>query len=195
MRQPPFSQGSPAPKRMRSGMLLIVIIGVMILFSVLVTFLSDDSDSTQLEATIPTKVFEQIPTETPSPTAKPAPTAEAPSTAADNTSNRLTYQEVQTAYETLSTTDWIVYARSLVNRRIQWEGQLMAAHAVDELWFTMDTSIQHEIPHIALHLARPGSTISPGETAIFGGEISRIVVFDRQVLVHVINGQVMTAQN
>lgn len=188
MRPSPFSYGSPAPKRLRSGMLLIIIIGVMVLFSVLVTFLSNDNGSTQLEPTLPPEELAVISTEPAAPSATTVPTAEQPISVSDALSD-VTYQAIQKAYETLSTTDWVMYARSLVNRHVQWQGRLLATHTVEELWFVMDTSAQEGIPQTALHLLQPGQPIVPGETVTFEGEISRIVIFNRQVLVHLRNGQ------
>jgi hypothetical protein len=184
----PFSYGSPAPKRLRSGILLIIIIGVMALFSILVTFLSNDSGTTQVEPTLPPKVLVDIPTEPTVSNATAVPTVELP-LSVDNTLADLTYQTIQKAYETSSTTDWMVYARSLINRHVVWQGQLLAMHTAEELWFAIDGPAQEEIPQTALHLLQAGQPITPGETVNFEGDISRIVVFNRQVLVHLRNGQ------
>ena len=191
MRNSPFSYGSPAPKRLRSGLLLVAIVGVMVLFSVLVTFLSNDNGSTQLEPTLPPEVLVDIPTASAAPSATTVRTVEQPIVVSD-ASTDVTYQAIQRAYETLSTTDWVVYARSLVNRHVLWRGQLLANHTVEELWFVMGTYTQEEIPQTALHLLQAGQPIAPGETATFEGDISRIVVFNRQVLVHLRNGQLST---
>ena len=172
-------------------MLLIIGIGVMVLFSVLITFLSNDSDTTQVDSTLPPEVLVDTPTNAPAPRATLVPTAERP-IIVNNESSDVTYQAIQRAYETLSTADWVVYARSLVNRHVLWQGQLLAIHTVEELWFVMDTYTQEEIPQTALHLLQACQPIAPGETATFEGDISRIVVFNRQVLVHLRNGQLST---
>jgi hypothetical protein len=200
VRHSPFSYGSPAPKRMRSGLLLIVIIGVIVLFSVLVTFLSNDSSSTELDSTLSPEVVVDIPTEfaepseVPAATAIPVQTAEPPITAGAISSDVM-YQTIQKAYGTMSTADWVTFARSLVNRHVQWRGKLIANHTSEELWFTMDTSALEGIPETALHLSEAGQLITPGEMVYFEGDISRIVVFSRQVLVHLRNGQITTTQN
>lgn len=188
VRQSPFSYGSPAPKRLRSGVLLIIIVGVMALFSILVTFLSNDSGTTQVEPTLPPKVLVDNPTEPAVPNATAVPAIEQPLSVSD-TSSDVTYQTIQKAYETSSTADWVAYARSLVNCHVVWQGQLLAIHTAEELWFAMDGSAQEEIPQTALHLLQAGQPITPGETVNFEGDISRIVVFNRQVLVHLRNGQ------
>lgn len=194
MRNSPFSYGSPAPKRMRPRLVLIVTVGVMILFSVLVTFLSNDSSSTDLDSTLESEVFVENPTEAPVPAATMVPAIE-PTTVVSEDSLGVTYKAIQKAYDTLSTDDWVVYARSLVNQHVRWQGQLQAIHASDELWFTIDPSMASEIPQTALHLSETGQTLTPGEAAFIEGEISRIVVFDRQVLVHIRDGQVITGLN
>ena len=160
----------------------------MVLLSVLVTFLSNDSSSTQLEPTLTPEVFADIPTEAPAPSATTAPAAEQPIIVSD-TSTDVTYQAIQRAYETLSPTDWVVYARSLVNRHVQWQGQWLATHTAEELWFVMDSYAQEGIPQTALHLIQAGQLIAPGGTVTFEGDISRIVVFNRRVMVHLRNGR------
>jgi hypothetical protein len=179
---------------MRSGVLFIVIIGVMVLFSVLVTLLSNDSESTQLSVAVSTDVPVDDPTEAPLPTAVPVPT-ELPPVVENVESTDITYAAIQAAYQTLSTDDWSIYARSLVNRHIQWQGVLTAIHTTEELWFTPDLSSQTETPQTALHLSQPSPPIKVGDVAIFEGEISRIVVFDGQVLVHINNGQLISTRN
>jgi hypothetical protein len=201
VRQSPFSTGSPAPKQMKSGLLLIVIVGVVILISVMVTFLSDGSDTTQVDSPLTEGVEVNLVTVTASPSQVPAipatttqPSVE-PMDGINATLSGVAYQSIQDAYSRLSSADWIAYARALVNRHVQWQGEVQAIHASDEIWINMDNKAQKLIPETALHLASEDQSFAPGETVTFEGDISRIVVLNRQVLVHLRNGQLVTTQN
>jgi hypothetical protein len=195
VRRSPYSYGSPAPKRIRSGLLLIIVIGVVVLLSILVTFLGNGSSTTQIEPTLPPEVNVVGPTEVPTPGATVAPTSEPTVVASTATTADITYQAIQSAFHTLSTADWTVYARSLVNRHIVWQGQLQAVRSSDELWFTLDPASEGSIPQTALHLTQPIQALIPGMKATFEGDIARIVVFGQQVLVHIRNGHIISTQS
>lgn len=188
MRQTPYPFGNPVPRRVRAGLLMAVIIGVTLVISVLAALFEEPatdelvmvtSEAFQRAAEIQTQVAEEEPA--------PIRRTEAPSAQADDA-----YTEITQVLAASSSGAWNAYARSLVGKAVEWTGTVASVHSDNEVWVTMREPASGAVPQVALHLLHTASGIEPGQQLTFSGSISRIVVFGRDVLVHIANGQIIS---
>ncbi len=209
MRQSPYSYGRTPPNRKRLWVLLAIIVVVSVLLSLLASLMDSGTDSETMSATVSANIvyedeatatawieeegaatawageeatatawIEEAPTITPSPT-EAIPTAE-PAAGSD-------YQVIQTAYANKSADDWTAYARSLVGTEVEWSGTLLQAHSSTEWWVNVNAFASTEMPQVVLHV--DASEAAPEEVSAltFSGRITRIVVQNKAVMVHLDN--------
>jgi len=190
VRQSPYMYGNRPPKRISIWVLIAIIAAMSVLLSLLASLTNQSSESTGVLATVEaeyalesTAVSEGSAevTEEEQPTrAKPAATVPA---------TEGSYSEIRNVYISQSITDWTSYARALVGAQVAWSGVLTSVHSQDELWLTM-VEPGSDIPQVVLHLSDNQSALQEGDTLSFIGTVSRIVVMNQTVMVHLENVEI-----